>query len=477
VRQLLTEAMIVSVVGGVVGVVSAYIAVPWLVGLFPDMLPRVEDIGVNERVLVFALVVTFLAGVVVGIAPVFHSARANIADALRQGGRRALGDAGLRRVLVVSEVTLAMTLLVVSVLLVKGFWRVQTMDYGWEKDNVLTFRISLPEAAYETGETVVGFYGEVVSRLASNPAALAVSGSTLPPLQGNTNTFFAIPGRETPSIQQRPLTEFRFVFPEYFQTMDVPVLRGRSLGDQDRPTTPPVVVVNEILADRHWPGENPVGRQMRFWGETREIVGVVGNTMDVRHYAEPMVFMSAFQYPTRDMSLLIRTAGEPSSMVEVARATVAALDPDLPIYDVQTMEEAITERWGGETSIAKIMGCLAVVALLLAVAGVYGVLSYLVSQRIREMGIRMALGAERVTVLRMVLRQGAVLTATGVAVGILLASFVTRSLSFFLLGVSPFDLPMFGAVALALFVAGVAAAYLPARRATRADPLDALRAE
>ncbi len=479
VRQLLTEAMIVSVFGGVVGVVGAYIAVPVLAGLLPGTLPRVEDIGVDGRVLSFALVVTLLTGVLVGIAPVFHSSRSNITDALREGGRSAVGvrGVGLRKLLVVSEVTLAMTLLVASVLLVKAFWRVQTMDYGWGRENVLTFRVSLPEAQYESGETVTGFYRELLSRLASDPAALAVSGTTIPPLQGNTNTFFGVPGRETPSIQQRPLTEFRFVFPGYFETMGIPVLRGRGLGDQDRPTTQPVVVINEILADRYWPGENPVGRQVRFWGETREIVGVVRNTLDVRHYAEPMMFMSAFQYPRRDMGLLIRTVGEPSSAVELARATVADLAATLPIYDVRTMEEAISERWGGETVVAKIMGCLAVVALLLAVAGVYGVISYMVSQRIREMGIRMALGAERVTVLRMVLRQGATLTVTGVAIGILIASFVTRSLSFFLLGVNPYDLTTFGTVALALCVAGVAGAYLPARRATKADPLDVLRAE
>jgi predicted permease len=279
------------------------------------------------------------------------------------------------------------------------------------------------------------------------------------------------------SLTQRPLTEFRSVFPDYFTAMDIPLLRGRGFTEEDRLDGQSVVIVNEALVQQHWPGEDPVGKQIAFWGVTREIVGVAANTLDVGQTPRPMTFMSVFQNPRSSMSFTIRTAGEPSSIVESVRTAVLGLDPSLPIYRVMSMEDVMSEQRGGDTIMAKIMAVLALVALVLAVVGVYGVMAYSVSQRTREMGIRMALGAQRGKVLALVMRQGATLAAIGVVIGIGIALLVTRSLATFLFGVSPFDPVAYSTISLVLLGASVGATYLPARRATQVDPLEALRTE
>jgi putative ABC transport system permease protein len=323
----------------------------------------------------------------------------------------------------------------------------------------------------------MGFYQELLPQLAAIPGVESVGGTNIFPVSGNSNSFFEIPGREVPSMQDRPLTEVRTVFPGYFSTMGTALLTGRRLGDQDRSDTRLVVVVNEELVERHFPGEDPVGKQINLWGETREIVGVTQNTLDIGQYPRPMTFMPTTQNPNRSMGMVVRTTGDPYSVVEPARSEVQRLDPDLPLYQARSFVDRFNEQQGGNTIMAKIMGVVALVALALAVVGVYGVMSYTVSQRTQEVGIRMALGAQRGNVLRMVLRQGTILALIGVVIGIGLAALVTRSLSIFLFGVSPFDLLTFGAVSLTLLASGVGATYIPALRATKVDPLEALRYE
>jgi predicted permease len=259
--------------------------------------------------------------------------------------------------------------------------------------------------------------------------------------------------------------------------MGTPVLRGRTFGDQDLPDAPPVVMVNRQLAELYWPDEDPIGKQIRLGDQTRTVVGVTGNTLDNGPYPRPMTFLSAFQHPRWNMSLVVRAADQPAALVESVRAAVLGLDPNLPIYAVTTMDDHMEEQRGGDTIMAKIMAVLAAVALVLAVVGVYGVMAYSISQRTREMGIRMALGAQRGTVQALVMRQGTALAAVGVACGVGIALLVTRGLATFLFGVNPFDPAVFGAVALLLLLAGVGATYVPARRATQVDPIEALRAE
>jgi len=478
-RQLLTESMLVSFAGGVLGLGLSVVGIRGLVALMPSWFPRVDEIGIDPRVLAFAALITVATGIVFGIAPALQSSRLSFTDALKEGSRGSGGAGGhrLRKILVVSEVALALVLLVSSALLVQGFLRLQTADYGWNSDRLLVFRLALPQAEYQDESAVAGFYRELLPTLATLPGAEAVGGTSILPMQGNSNTFFEIPGRDIGSLRERPLTEVRTVFPDYFAAMETPLLRGRAFGEQDQPDAPPVVIVNEALADLYWPNEDPVGKQILLGGQTRTVVGVTGNTLDTGQYPRPMTFVSAFQRPRWNMGLVVRTRGEPDDLVESVRAAVLRLDPKLPIYGVTTMPDLMKEQRGGDTIMAKIMMVLAAVALVLAVVGVYGVMAYAISQRTREMGIRMALGAQHGNVRSLVLKQGAVLAAIGIVAGIGVALLVTRSLATFLFGVSPFDPAVFGAVAVVLLLASLGATYLPARRATQVDPIQALRAE
>jgi putative ABC transport system permease protein len=478
-RQLLTESMIVSLAGGVVGVGLSAIGIRGLVALMPAWFPRVDEIGIDLRVLGFAALVTVATGITFGMAPALHSSRPNFSNALKESGRGAVGPGGhrLRRILVVAEVALALVLLVSSALLVQGFLRLQTADYGWNKERLLLFRLALPRSEYRDADAAAAFYRELLTTLSTIRGVESVGGTSIIPMEGNSNTFFEIPGRDIGTLRERPLTELRTVFPDYFAAMGTPVLRGRTFGDQDLPDAPPVVMVNRQLAELYWPDEDPIGKQIRLGDQTRTVVGVTGNTLDNGPYPRPMTFLSAFQHPRWNMSLVVRAADQPAALVESVRAAVLGLDPNLPIYAVTTMDDHMEEQRGGDTIMAKIMAVLAAVALVLAVVGVYGVMAYSISQRTREMGIRMALGAQRGTVQALVMRQGTALAAVGVACGVGIALLVTRGLATFLFGVNPFDPAVFGAVALLLLLAGVGATYVPARRATQVDPIEALRAE
>jgi putative ABC transport system permease protein len=452
-----------------------------LKAVMPPFFPRTDDIMLNGRVLLFTAVITLVTGILFGLAPALQSSRPNLVEALKEGGRGNVGSKGerLRKALVVSEVSLSLALLVASALLVKAYLSVQTADFGWDgEDTLLTFRLAPPNNEYPDGESLTAFYQQLLPGLASIAGVELASGTSILPMQGNNNTFFEVPGMETPDLEHRPLTEVRVVFPQFFEAMGVSVLRGRTLTDLDRAGTQLVAVVNQELVDRFMPGEDPVGKQLgRVWGETRTIVGVVENMLDVDPNPRPTTFMPAFQLPQTNMSFILRTAGEPSSVIEPARAEVLRLDSRLPMYSARSLEDHVNEQQAGNFIMAKIMAVLAVVALVLSVVGVYGVMAHSVSQRTQEVGIRMALGAGRGKVLGMILRQGAVLAAIGVAIGLILAAVVARTLSIFLFGVSPYDPPTFAAVAVLLLCAGVVATYFPARRATKVDPVEALRSE
>jgi putative ABC transport system permease protein len=478
-RQLLTESMLLSIAGGVLGLGLSVIGIRGLVALMPAWFPRVDEIGINLRVLGFAALITIATGVIFGMAPALQTARLNFNDALKEAGRGSVGPGGhrLRRILVVAEVALALVLLVSSALLVQGFLRLQTADYGWDKEHLLIFRLALPRAEYQDDAAVTAFYRELLPALSAIPGVESVGGTSVLPMQGNSNSFFEIPGRDIGSLRERPLTEVRTVFPGYLTAMGTALLKGRAFGDQDLPDAPPVVIVNQALAERYWPDEDPIGRQLLLWDDTRTVVGVARNTLDNGPYPRPMTFLSAFQNPRWNMALVVRTRGEPSALADRVRAAVLGLDHNLPIYGVTTMKNMMKEERGGDTIMAKIMAVVAAVALVLAVVGVYGVMAYSISQRTREMGIRMALGAQQGNVRALVIRQGAVLAAIGIAAGVGIALLVTRSLATFLFGVSPFDPVVFGAVALVLLASSLGATYFPARRATQVSPIEALRAE
>jgi len=481
IRQLLTESTLLALLGGILGIGLGLLGIRGLVSIMPTDFLMVDQITLNGRVLAFTAGVTLLSGVLFGLAPALQTAAPELGNRLSEGSRGSTGARGgkLRKGLVVAEMAMAMVLLVSSGLLVQSFWKLRTVDLGIDPDPVLTMEMILPEAKYGTEEDVVAFERALLGRIEAIPGVERAGFTQTLPMRGNDGTYYAIPDQDPPEEGRRPVVSFRTVTPGYFVSMGIPLVTGRLLEDTDDGESAPVILVNEAFAARHWPDGDPIGKRVEFVSGQKEIVGVVG---DVRVFgpddeAPIMAYLPAYAGPSRGLALVVKVAGDPLSQVGPVRDAVLALDPDQPVYNVLTLNDVLTDEMGGETIMAKIMGVLAIVALLLALVGVYGVMAYTVSRRIREVGIRMALGADSGTVRSLILRQGGGLAALGVGIGFLLALAVTRGLSFFLFGVSPFHLPTFLGVALTLLGAAVLATYLPARRATRVDPVVALRTE
>jgi len=481
VRQFLTEALILAGVGGVLGLGLSVFGIRGLISVMPGWFPRVNEIGLNPRVLLFTGVVAVLAAVLVGIAPALHSTKPDTVEALKEGGRggTAARGARLRKGLVVAEVSLALALLVVSALLVQGFVNVRLADRGFDESDVLAFRVALPQQEYPDTASAVAFHERLQRRLASLPGVRSVGAASTLPLQGYNGTYYSLPGEDISSDQQRRITGFADVTPGYFAALDIPILRGRGIEDADRANARRVIVINETLAERHWPGEDPIGREIVFQSGPSEIVGVAADTRAAGGGlgSRPMVYVPARQVGDRYLGWMVEADVPLETLIEPVRAAVAAIDPNIPAYDVRPLKAMIDEALGGDTIMAKIMAVVALIALALALAGVYGVMAYSVSQRRQEMGIRMALGAQNRDVVRMVMRQGTLLTVLGVAIGLGVAYGMARGLSFFLYGVSAFEPVIYAAVAAALLAAAIAATFFPARRATRVDPIVALRAE
>ena len=480
-RQFLTEALLVSVMGGALGLALSVFGIRALKTLMPPWFPMVDQIGIDARVLTFTAAVTVLTGIIFGLAPALQGSNANLVDSLKEGGRSGTAARGmrLRKALVVGEVSLALVMLVSSVLLVQGFARIRLADMGFDRTDVLTFKLALSENTYPDTAAVNDFHTQLASRIEALPGvetAAAVSGL---PLQGTSATYYTLRGEVAENDLQRMIAGFKYVLPGYFDAMDIPVIRGRQLEESDRVGLPSAILISQAMAERHWQDSDPIGQQLEFFRGAREIVGVVA---DVRYggansTAGPMVYFPALQSAERIMAWVIESSLPPQNLVDAVRGEIRALDSELPVYQIATLDAAMEESSGGDTVMAKIMAVLAAIAVFLALAGVYGVMAYTVSQRTQELGIRMALGAQTRDVLAMVVRQGTVLALVGVVLGTGIALGVTRGLSRFLFGVSPFDPITYSSAAVALLLAGLAAAYFPARKATKIDPLEALRAE
>jgi putative ABC transport system permease protein len=480
-RQLLTEASIVAGVGGLLGLGVAVLCIRGLVGIMPSDFPRVHEIGLNPRVLAYTATVTLLTGVLFGLAPALQAIRRSLSGALKEGGRGGSGAGGgrLRKGLVVAEMAMALVLLVSSALLVQGFRAVRLGDMGFQASDVLAMRTLLPESQYPDTTAVNAFYVELASRLRSLPGVEGVGGTSSLPAQGNSSTYY-VPGDEDyGDASLRRIVNHRWILPGYFGAMDITLLRGRGIEETDRIEAPRVVVISESLARRHWPDSDPVGQRITTGVASREIVGVVADTREATldGGTPEMVYFSALQNRRTFMEWAIEASVPLSTLVEPVRAQVRAMDSSIPAYDVMSMDALIDQGMGGNLIMAKIMGVVAGIALILALGGVYGVMGYSVSRRTQEMGVRMSLGAARGRVMGMVVRQGVALALWGIGIGIGVALVVTRGLAFFLFGVSPFDPLTFGSVTLVLFAAGVTATIFPARRATRVDPVVALRVE
>jgi putative ABC transport system permease protein len=481
IRQFLTEATVVALLGGFLGLGLAYLGIQGLLSIMPPEFPRTHEIGLSPRVLGYTAAITMLTGILFGLAPALNSSKTNLTDSLKEGGRGGSGLKGgrLRKGLVVAEVALALVLLVSSALLVQGFARLRLADMGFDRTDVLTFQTLLPEAQYPDTASINSFHLQLQDRLASLPGVVSVGGTNALPLQGYSATYFVREGQDFDDMSQRAIMGYKYILPGYFESLDVPVLRGRSLKESDGPGAAPVAVINQTMAERYWADSDPLGQQIVLYSGPREIVGVVGDTKDAGADQGDLAtaFMPYLQREERFMDWAVEASVPLSTLVEPARAEVAALDPGVPVYDIMPLDDLLALSMGGDLIMAKIMAVLAVIALILALGGVYGVMAYTVSQRTREMGIRLSLGAQRANVMTMVVRQGTVLALIGISIGILVGLGVTRGLARFLYGVSPFDAITFASVSGVLFIAGVVATVFPAHRATKVDPVEALRVE
>ncbi len=482
-KQLLTESIVLAVIGGVLGLGLAYAGTEILLSSMGSQLPRAAEVGVDLRVLAFTTAVTLLAGLLVGLVPATQGVRLDLLSALKEGGLKGLAELGRRRLrgtLVVAEVALSLMLVIGAGLLLNSFWRLVNVDAGFSEERILTGRVSLPPSKYETPQQRAAFFTELVDEIERLPGIESVAAIEGVPLTWFHTGTLTVPGRadEDYLVQRRHLT------PGYFRTMGIPLLAGRDVRDTDQAETPRVMVVNETLARRIFPGENAVGKHMAWDGPTQiedlEIVGVVG---DVRAFGfdaevEPTIYLASPQVqPPESMGLVIKTAGDPLSMVRELRQAVWTLDGDLPLYEVATMEQLVGDALGPKRTWLLLLGSFATLALLLAAVGVYGVLSYSVTQRTQELGIRMAMGARRGSVLALVVRQGMTLVLIGIVLGTAGALALSRVIAGQLFGVSATDPATFGAVVLLIIAVALVACYLPARRAAIVNPTEALRYE
>lgn len=482
VRLLLTESLLLAVVGGGLGVLIAMWVLPSLVAMSADAIPRVGEIGIDRAVLAYAVGLALLTGLLSGLLPALQMTRRDMSVALNAGDRSGAtaGSARLRGLLVVTELALALVLLAGAGLMLRTFSGLQQVDPGFRAaDRLLTFRLQLPEARYPSSHQVSGFYGDLAERLAALPGVEAAGAVQVLPTMGTYYNRFGLVGRQAPDGTQVTSALYRAATPGYLRTMGIPLLRGRGLTSRDRRDTPPVVLVNETFSRTYYPDGDALGEQLDF-GARVEIVGVVG---DVKHLGldaepRPAVYISSAQDDThRSMALVVRTRGKPAALMPAVRTLVASLDGELPIYAVRTGDEILGSSIAQRRFAMTLLGLFAGLALALAVVGTYGVISYSTGLRAHEIGVRMALGAQRFDVLRTILWQGMKLALAGLAIGLGGALVLTRLLQGLLFGVSATDPATLAGVAAILFLAAVLASFIPARRAAGISPVRALRCD
>ena len=487
VRQLLTESLLLSLAGGVLGALFATWSIDALVALSPPNLIAAADVGVSLPVLGFTFGVSLLTGVVFGLLPALEAARFDPNDALKETGRGNTGSARSRRVrgaFVIAEVALALVLLVGAGLMIRSFTRLQGVDPGFDPKNLLTMRVLLPGSKYREEPQRVAFFRAAVERIKSLPGVRSASIASALPFAGiGAATSFTIEGQPAPAAGAKPTTDVRVTDETYFRTMNIPVVSGRTFTPQEAVEDRHVVIVNQTLAQKYFPGEDPIGKritvEMKGTNAPSEIIGVVGDAKYARLEGEPrqMVYWTHPQLAYPAMTLVVRTEGDPLSLAAAAQREIQAIDKEQPVADVRTMESWIGESVSRARFGTLLLGVFACIALVLAAVGIYGVMAYTVTQRRHEIGIRMALGAQPGDVLRLVVRQGLALTLAGIAIGLAGAYALTRVMASLLYGVSATDPLTFGGVALLLALVALVACLIPARRATKVDPMIALRYE
>jgi putative ABC transport system permease protein len=489
IRQLLTESVLLALIGGSLGVLLALWSANLLVALFPNNvanlnIPVVEEIPINGSVLGFSLLVSLLTGVIFGLAPAWQASKPDLSRTLKESGASATAGVSGRRMrslLVISEMALAVLLLIGAGLMIKSFWRLLQGDLGLNPKNVLTMEVLLSPQKYGGAQQRRDFLQDVMRRIENLPGVEQAGATNFLPLTGFWgNASFSIEGRPAPRPNEEPSADNRVVTERYFRTMGIRLLRGREFDERDREGAPPVVIINETMARRYWPDENPIGAHINFGqGNKAEIVGVINDvkSFGLEERTHPDIYRPYAQAPFRLIAFAVRAGGDPLSLVAAVKNAIYAVDNDQPVFKVITMEKLAAESITLRRVSMLLVGGLSALALILAAIGIYGVMSYTISQQRREIGLRLALGAQAIHVLRLVIGQGMKPALFGMIIGLLASFALTRLIKGLLFGVGATDPATFIVISMILGAVAIVACWIPARRATKVDPMVALRYE
>jgi len=488
-QQLLTESTILALAGGLMGLLLALWGVALMTKLLPQDFPRLAEINLDWRVLGFTLVTSVLTGILFGLAPAFQISRTDVQESLKESGRGTSGSKRhhrLRNLLIIGEVALSVVLLAGAGLLFRSFLQLQSVNAGFTPQQVLTVRLTPSGPRYARDADYMSFYSQVMQRISALPGVQGVGAINTLPLGKGPTSGIRIEGAPPQTRDKWPSTNYRGVSSDYFRAMNIPVVQGRAFTERDTENAPRVVIVNQALVRRDFPNENPVGKRINMGGNNPdgqptwwEIVGVAADVrnLELREEASPEFYLSALQDTWTGMSVVVRTTVEPASLAPEVRRIVGEVDKSAPVSEVKTMEHIVSEAVTQPRFNLFLLGLFGGIALLLSAAGIYGVTAYAVTQRTHEFGIRMALGAQVGDVLKMILGQGMLLIVAGIVVGLVASFALTRLMKSLLFGVSVTDPLTFVAITLLLSVVALLACYIPARRATKVDPLVALRYE
>jgi predicted permease len=491
-RQLLAESALLALLGGSVGLWLAARGVALIVAANasgPSAIPRAQEIGLDWQVVIFTTAISLLTSLLFGLAPAWQASKPALNETLKEASRGTTGGPGqhrLRGALVIAEVALSLVLLIGAGLMLRSFYNLQRVNPGFQTDHLLTLRVALPPARYTTAEQIGNFYQQLLQRLNALPGVQSVGAATWMPLVGGgNNSPFSVEGQPEPEPGEAPLADISNITPDYFRLMGIALQQGRAFTEQDNLNAPLVVILDELTAQRHWPNTDPIGKRIRLGGNNPAApwATVVGIVPPVKLYGlarasnHAQVYRSLLQFPQPTATIGVRAAADPVSLNTTVRQQVLALDGDLPIFNVKTMEQVLTDSVASQRLNTLLLGIFAAVAFILAAVGIYGVMSYLVAQRTQEIGIRLALGAQALDVLKHVLRQGMTLTLIGISLGLAGALALTRFMTTLLFGVNATDSLTFAVITVLLALVALLACLVPARRATKVDPMIALRHE
>jgi len=489
VRQLLTESLMLAILSSLMGLGFAWLGIKALIAISPKDLVSLQNTNLNLTVLLWTLGVSVLTGIVFGLAPALHITRLDLNNALKEGGKgdtgQASGSRELRNLLVVSEIALAVVLLASAGLLVKSFIRLQEVDRGFNSGNVMTMVVRLPQSKYKEDQQVVDFFRQALDHVIALPGVRSAGVINYLPFYGGLGsaTGFTIVGKPAPAPGEEPSTDVRVADPGYFKVLEIPLLRGRQFSESENKEVKHVVLINDAFARKYFAEEDPIGKRIdvgMFEGPNpTEIIGVVGNVRyeNLIEGFEPAVYFPHPELAYSFMTIVVRTAGDPAALGPALRREIRSLDPNQPVSDLRTMDQVMSDTLSRARFNTLLLAVFAGLATLLSAVGIFGVMNYSVALRTREIGLRVAIGAQPRQVLLLILRQGLALTVVGLVVGLLAAFALTRLLSGLLFGVAAVDPSTFASISILLLAVSLVACYLPARRAMKIDPLLALRSE